>query len=246
MMMQALKAAAQQQGGAAIDFDIENDITWHSLFWAEGTAMTALAYGDTDAVTTWPNETSETDLTTSSLPYKASNPDLNGKPSVEMVSGNGVRLVGTWGTAPSNSAPVSMVIVVSNNTTDQNSRSLAHIGDAKFEARGDSGGSICVKAGGVRMLKINSVNNDTDGHLMVGVIFDDPTSALYVDGGTATNKDLGYTAFTGSTMGLGSANGGYRMRSDVALFGVYEGDITADPAWSAMESWVSYYYGVAI
>ena len=72
---------------AAGGFNPETDITWHSLFWAEGTDFVAEGYGDTDPITTWPNETGESDATQatgSRQPlYTASHASLNNQPAVD-------------------------------------------------------------------------------------------------------------------------------------------------------------------
>ena len=72
-------------------YTVEQWFDWHSLFWAEGQQFQAQGYADTNTVTTWPNETGESDLdsTDSTKPtYVASESDLNSKPAVSFTNHN--------------------------------------------------------------------------------------------------------------------------------------------------------------
>ena len=98
---------------AAGGFNPETDITWHSLFWAEGTGMTAQGYSNGDPVGTWPNETAESDATeaTNQPTYEASNTNLNSQPAVDFgAAGDFTKLVATSFTVDP-SSPWSLVVI---------------------------------------------------------------------------------------------------------------------------------------
>ena len=243
MMRQTMAAAQQQGGGAAIDFDVENDITWHSLFWAEGTAMTALAYGDTDAVTTWPNETGETNATGSGGAYSASDTLLNNKPAI-VLDGTGW-LESNFVTDATASCNVLVVLRYAAGHQSFIMDSYANANRYIIRADADTTNKVRAQAsagGGV------STTGTFPGGVAYGFRLESAIGGLdrfYVDGGLATSRTSGTNTFRGPSIGA-TYSGARKMIGAIALLAVYEGDITADPAWSAMRSWVSYYYGVTI
>ena len=47
-MRAAMLAATRKMAGGGGEFDPEADISWHSLFWAEGASFITQGYSDTD------------------------------------------------------------------------------------------------------------------------------------------------------------------------------------------------------
>lgn len=109
---------------AAGGFDPETDIAWHSLFWAEGTAFTALGLSDTDQVSTWPNETGESDATQATSAnkptYDASHADFNNQPVIDFTPGSSGQFLQTaaFSANPDYTDGVSIVIIVQLDATN--------------------------------------------------------------------------------------------------------------------------------
>lgn len=238
MMMQAASALIVPG-----DFDPETSITWHSLFWAEGTDFQAEGYSDTDNVTTWPNETGESDATQasgSSQPtYRSSVTALNNQPAVEGISSDKMPTA-AFSVAPSYASGVSVVAIA--NTT---SNSYIFGGIA-------SGNRNCVirAAGGWQIYAGSSVEqggtSDNDAHLLVAT-FDGSTGndTLTVDGTGVIDADSGSHTLTGVTL-MGRYTLGIPLVGHLAFLGVYEGDVTADGSWSDFTDWAEDHYGLTI
>jgi hypothetical protein len=217
-------------GGGA--FNPETDVTWHSLFWAEGTDMTALAYADAASVTTWPNETGGTDGTGTSATYSAS--AINGQPAVSFATGSSVN----WGNQTV-AQPYTVVAIVRNDeATVTQDRSVASFGvgpDMKLWIDFSKGWGLY--GGAVQY----SLAYDTNPALVVGHL-DGASSFLAVDGTNIVTANLGTKDASNSP-----ANIGENWDGDIAFVGIYEGgDITADASWPDFETWVSDHYGITI
>lgn len=246
----------QQGGGGGGAFDPETDISWHSLFWAEGTAFAAEGYSDTDSVDPWPNETSETDVTNvaQGVPtFVASSSPLNGQPAVDFGSGNSTRLEGTFTSGPSTSSGgfLSLVYVGEMNDVEPANRRCPIIlgsphdlgiftNNGNWEAVGDNGSP-----------ESDAVGADNGAYLVAlvckanGAVADD---VFNVDGTNLTAIDAERSATTFGKIYLGNNSNNsqhFGPGGHGALLGVYQGDIRADSAWSDFKSWVSSHYGIS-
>lgn len=223
-------------------FNPQNDITWHSLFWAEGTAFQSQGYSDTDSVTLWPNETGESDATqtTGSPAYNISNSLYNNKPTVDF-STNGMP-TSNFSSAPT--YPIS-TIVIANFGSTTNYRTLLDGNNSSHRnifQTSSSGAAYRTYAG----IAIEGGTPNTAPHLF-RLGFDGSTSEdpLYVDEAkvTMSSTNAGSSQITGLTLSYGS---GYNHGGAIALVGIYQGDITADTAWPDFTAWVTNHYGITI
>ena len=238
-------AAGVSVGGGA--FNPETDITWHSLFWAEGTDFQAQGYTDTDTVTNWPNETGETDAASSPAwpTFDASNPDLNGQPAVDFSTSNGTRIeTANFSTPPS--YPISVVVIGKFGAG-------SGLNDALFDGNDSTNrNSILIGSGSTWRIfatsgTVQGGTSDTNPHLFVGY-FDGSTGneRLDVDGTTVTSgSDAGSAQLDGLRIGNLRA-GTFSCEGHIAMLGIYEGDITADGSWGDFTTWVEDHYGLSI
>ena len=227
-------------GGA---FNPETDITWHSLFWAEGTDFVARGYSDTDPVGTWDNETGESDATeaTNKPIYDAVNPAYNDKPTLSFSTSTNKLTTTNFSSAVS--APNSIVVISNFGTTggyptmfdgnDTTNRQTLLLTSAKWE----------IFAG----IEIRSGTPDTNPHLFV-CYFDGSSGndTLDIDGTQILNSDAGGKTLDGLTIGNLITNLSNSVKGDIAFIGIYEGDITADGEWSNFTTWVEDHYGLTI
>jgi hypothetical protein len=243
-------------GGA---FDPSTDLTWHSLWWADGTNFTGL-YNDGDALDggpgtkPWPNETAEADLyllgtaATNDNPYDANDAEFNNQGAVAITSApfitNASISQESWTVDPDYTSGVSTVVVgklteVASNNTLTDGGSLAterNVIRAKSNNWSIYAGTT-IDTGGTP---------DTNVHLFTG-IFDGSTGAdkLIVDGTTVINTNAGSGQLKEFALG-GTRAGANLGKPKIALCGVYEGDITADSEYSNFTDWVETYYGLTI
>lgn len=219
-------------------FNPETDMTWHSLFWAEGSAFTALGLSNGDPIGTWPNEAGESSASSSggNRPvYVAAEGDLSGKPSVDFL-GSRYLVTSAFGSNPS--YPISIVMVVSDLSHDQplidgiNSSNRNHI----YE----SGDDFAIYAGSTR-----GSSRSYAGHAAIIAKFDGGTGSdvLIVEGSTVINANAGSQTLTGLAIGVNFTLGAYRHEGTIAFLGIYEGDIESDPAYADLKAWVLSHYG---
>lgn len=224
-----LSAAAPVRQQVAV-FNPETSIGWHSLLWAEGTAMTAQGYSDTDPVGTWPNETGESDATgVNSGVFNTSNAVFNNRSSVNFFAPDNLTM--TFGTGLDYTNGASFVMIgratSAGNSTHNYCTGFQRGGQWRLNA------GILITGGG------RDANANIFNWFYPGAAGD---SSLWVNDslvltGDAGSNEVGATSFyvAGST-----------YDNEFCLMGIYEGDITADSNWSAFMSWASDYYGVAI
>jgi hypothetical protein len=237
-----LAAAPAAAGG----FDPETDITWHSLFWAEGTDFVAQGYSDTDPVGTVPNETGESDATstTTARPlYTASSATLNNKPALSWTQPKYSRTA-AFSVAPSYTSGVSIVII---GFVNWNSTAFLVDGIAASNRNGiyqaDAATDAWALYAGTASLGTAS---DSSPHLFVGKFSTSGNDLLRVDGGTVHDAEAGSQTLTGLTLGAHATLNTLGANGDIALVGVYEGDIEADGSWSSFETWAETHYGLTI
>lgn len=223
---------------AAGGFNPETDITWHSLFWAEGSDFLALGLADTDAVTTWPNETGETDATGSGPTYSAEG--MNGvRPSVTFTT-RGIRTA-SFASAPDYTSGVSIVAVVSQADSSGDRRVADGIAGRNIVY--STGTGYGIYAGGFVPGASNS-HEPFYSSLVVGW-FDGGAANdwIDVDDVRSATGAAGAGQITGLTIGADqSGDTVIPWKGEIALLGIYEGDVTADPAWADFVAWVTDHY----
>lgn len=230
--------------GAA--FDVETDIAWHSLWWAEGTNFAAEGYGNGDQVDVWPNESAESDLSqavAADRPLYVSS-GIGGRPAVDFVDD----LDGMAGTLSAGlSQPFTLVALCSFDDADQNSRTvMGDYASCRIRTSSSGNGQVRLEAGTDTQPRVDSSPNGT-AYLWVGV-FDGASSVIYRNGtqfgpsGTPGSNALSTTMEVGSS----GSGGGSGMPGIYPLFAVYDGDLATDGNWSAFKSWVASHYGLTI
>lgn len=242
-MKAASKLLLPNFAAAGGGFNPETDITWHSLFWAEGTDFVAHGYSDSAKIGTWPNESGEIDATQAGADgvkpsYDAVVPALNDKPAVNF-DGNDL-LQATFSTGPSSSL-VSHVIV-GQATTNPVVWCGVSMNNDRPKMFAGSGIGWSMFAG----VTLSGSAVDTSPHLLVGVFSSSGGDTLHLDGALDATGDAGSTLNTTSvTLGRNADSTQY-WTGPIALIGIYNGDITADGSWADFESWVTSHYGITI
>jgi hypothetical protein len=217
-------------GGGA--FNPETDVTWHSLFWAEGTDFKALGLADAASVTTWPNETGEQDATATGTPLYDEVSNLNSQPAVLFDGTGDYFRTAAFTTGPDYTSGVSIVAVTktANTTANQTYFDGSDPTSADRNAvKGQASGTVW---------RLNAGNNqdaggwDTSAHLLVAQ-FDGGSGneSLAVDGAVVIDGSAGPKGLVGLSIGV-QYNDGASLDGEIALLGIYEGgDITADASW---------------
>jgi hypothetical protein len=241
--LNSLAGITQQQGVPA--FNPETDITWHSLFWAEGTDFVALGLADGAAVATWPNETAEVNAINASLPptYDAVNALFNDAPVVVFANANNGFQTANFTTAPVYTAGVS-IIVVGRTSQFVNSRTFFDGNDATNR------NLLYVQAGPVWRLFAGADQNvslgGTDASFL-STFWTGGTGSenLTINGTSRISGDAGSQTLDGFSIGTDRADTG-TLTGEIALVGIYEGDITADGEYANFKTWVTDHYGITV
>jgi len=256
MSMQSLGGILQQQGAAPGVFDPETDIGWHSLFWAEGTNMTAEGYTNLDDVGTWPNETAESDLTQSTTLWKPHYTDskatLNNKPAVQYDGTNTHLLdLASWTSDPGYSSTYLTVVFVF--TVDSASAGLWYLASTSLSQASNRHQMWLQPETPMRMAAYHGATQANNG--TVG------TSNFHRYRFISTSaNDLGYineveriagnagtgTGFDAFALGNNPSTRSSELDGAVALVGIYEGDITADGSWADFKTWIDDHYGITL
>lgn len=246
MSTQARRRCVAAAGGG--DFDPESDIDWHTLFWAEGTDFVAEAYSDTDSVGTWPNETGESDATeaTNQPVYDDSLAALNNQPAVTFGGSTLVKLqTSAFSSNPDYTAGVSIIAIVDKTGTGQyngicdgigtSNRNLIYSGVSELRPQIFAGSAVTAGADG------------WTGQFLVRGFFDGSTGTdtLHLNETVRCSGSAGAHTLTGVRIGNIIA-GAQSLKGSMALFGIYEGDITADGSWSDFTDWAEDHYGLTI
>ena len=241
--------AVQPAAGGGGPFNPETDITWHSLFWAEGTDFVAQGYSDTDGVTTWPNETGEVDMAGSGVDqtYDASDTVLNNQPSVQFSGTAGIGMEGAFTTAPDYTSGMSVVTVARTTATDAIygywSDADSHA-SGSLQQRANGSGRWTIWAG---VTSLSGGQPTVGAHLLTAFMSGSAVvnSRLDVDGTNVLDGDAGSNQIT--KFRLGTLHGDDRhLQGAIAFVGVYEGDITTDGSFADLETWVEDHYGITI
>lgn len=236
-----LAGILQQQGaGGGGAFDVENDITWHSLFWAEGTTFTAPSDGAD--VTTWDNEVSgEVDLdgTGHAPSYSAAVANLNSQPAIDFDGSNEYMQTLAFNTSLSG---LSVVVVANFDTVgnfvfdDTNTTNRVYVNQP-------SGTAWRVHAGGTNQ----EAGTPATGAQLLVVNYDGSSGVdeLDVNGTNVVSGNAGSNIFDALTVGAAQSGAG-EMNGQIALFGLYDGDVRDDAEWSNFTSWVNSHYGITV
>lgn len=255
MSLTSLPGILQQQGAGP--FNPETDITWHSLFWAEGTNMAAQGYSDLDDVGTWPNETAESDLTQSTTlwrpHYEDSKATLNNKPAVQ-YDGSSTHLLTltSWTADPGYSSTYLTVVFVF--TIDSATTSISYLASSSLTEASDRhqywhqpnssnriatyhGATQTDAVGGTTGAKFFRFRNISTTANDLGLI--NETQRIAGNAGTGTGFDA-------LAVGNRATDRAREMNGAMAFVGIYEGDITADGSWSDFKTWVTDHYGITL
>ena len=222
-----------------VPFDPQTAFTWHSLFWAEGSDFTALGLADTAAVTTWPNEAAESDATRqlTTVTYDAAHASFNNQPVVDVNSGY---LAFTPGVDPTQ--PFS-IVAVCRWASLTGSHFL--ITDADASRRIYAGTSNYFISNGTSDLPSSSAT-DTNAHLLNGLFSATANERLDIDGINVVNAAGGSSGFQGAIRIGADGNGNNRLVGQIALLGLYLGDITGADQWPDFKRWVTSHYGITV
>jgi hypothetical protein len=229
---------------AGPSFDPETDITWHSLFWAEGTDFVAQGYTNGDAVGTWPNETGETDATaTTGATFTAADADLNSQPSVATTVAANLQTA-AFSSNPSYTSGVSIVVI-------------GYVGEESngvfFDGRVSTNRNNLWRQFTLYKIfagsSVSSAVVATVGAKLMVAQFDGGagSDSLVVNGTSILSGNAGAQTLTGASLATRFSKGATEASlGSWALFGVYEGDITVDGAYADFEAWVTSHYGITI
>jgi len=242
-------SSGQNIAAAASSFNPETDITWHSLWWAEGTAMAALGLSNGASVTTWPNETTETDATGTSITYVASSGVLNSQPSVANTTG--YLTTTNFSVAPSFASGLSVVMIHGPDTHGNNTS--AH---ALCDGNGSSvrvyalqqatTGYWGVYRGATSLFGTNATNDA--GLTVIYCVSATGNTSLIRNGTTVAGPgSSGVSGLAGVTL-LNNKDKATATAwtGEMALYGIYEGNITADGEYANFKSWILSYYGITV
>lgn len=222
-------------------FDVETSINWHTFFWAEGTLFQGEGYSNGNDVTTWPNETGESDLAEATNPPSYITSGIGGQPS---VTGDGTEYMQTSAFSVDPTYPATIVLIGSydgntgftryifDSLTSGNQNALVHTGTPAWQIRAptaQSGGSGGNAEHFLRATFDGSSGNDT----------------LHVDENLAINANAGDRTLDGITL-FANLSLGFIANATVSLFGIYEGDLSADSNFDALKAWVTDHYGITL
>jgi len=228
-MSLAKRLLSVQPSGGGGSFNPETDITWHSLFWTEGTEFIARGYTNGSTVGTWDNEGDDANATGGTGILATSNALFGSRPTVDHGPfSSGAQ---TFSVAPS---AVCTVVGIVRHTVITNDRSLWQSADPRVTG-GERGDRWNLKAGSNNCAGGTS---DMDPHMRVWYL-NGSSSKVDVDGANIVTGDPGSHTITGS-MDWGVND------CEVSLWGIYNGDITADLAYADFKTWVDDHYGITI
>jgi len=226
-MSLAKRLLSVQPSGGGGSFNPETDITWHSLFWTEGTEFIARGYTNGSTVGTWDNEGDDANVTGGTGILATSNALFGSRPTVNHgASSSGMQ---TFSVAPS---AVCTVVGILRHAVI--SGEIWMSANPKVEG-GERNGSWNLWAGA---WGASGGTSDMDPHMRVWYL-NGSSSKVDVDGANIVTGNAGHHNITGS-MDWG------RKACEVSLWGIYNGDITADPAYADFKTWVDDHYGITI
>jgi hypothetical protein len=226
-------------------FDPEAGITWHSLFWAEGTAFKALGLSDGGAVASWVNETGETDAGGVLGPvYEASTSGLGNRPSVDFTAAGSYCKALGWTVDPDYTNGVSIVAV---------NRTALTTGGIRVVCDGSTGSSNALFTNATQWSMFAGATagggsagvHDNFGTVLVG----------HFDGANSDLEITGTATVTAGNPGSEQLDGDFYIGSDkaeapaaafgghIAFLGIYEGDIRLDANYKALEGYLYLHYG---
>jgi hypothetical protein len=230
-------------GGGGGPFNPETDIAWHSLFWAEGTAFTALGLADGAAVTEWPNETGESDMTEATNQPVFVESGVGGQPSVDFTAASSQKLTSaTFSTAPSGA--ITYVVIFKSDITTGTPRLMCGTADSSQLYVASNTALWFGRTGGGTFLG-PSGTYDTADHLLTAYMDPSGNELMMVDGVAGTPTAAGSTGTTNLRVAADDAGGNF-FDGKIAFAGIYEGDILQDAKIQEFANWVSDHYGIII
>jgi hypothetical protein len=227
-----------------------SNIAWHSLFWAEGEAFTALGLANDASVFLWPNETGETDATGSGwVPnYRTDGgADYNNRPVVDFDNNvQSVLKALVWNTQP---GATRTYIVVGNRGVNSGTYGTIFDGDTTDASRR---AKIGMNIGQTFWSTAIGTTSDIDTNIVpdfVPHLFELRTSTALtdrfkIDGIVGYEGNAGNSDTRGVCIGNYAVNS-YSARGKIAFVGVYDGDFSQDPNYPAFCQWVTEHYGIS-
>lgn len=228
-------------------FTDPSDMTWHSLYWTGGTAFAGQGYADTNVVPTWPSETGSSALTQGVAADQpvltAALAGLNNQPAVAFDTSDWMS-TGTYAPAVDYSAGVSVVCVFSG----------LGVGGATYglhDGKSSGGRMFLASSSNLWALTSGSVisgGTPTSGAHMSRCFYSGASGgneSIYINEALIATGDGGNQEATGLTLAA-AFNASNKGAPDVALIGIYEGDISADAFWSDFTAWVTAEYGISL
>lgn len=239
--MRAVGVLGQQAppgGGGGFDPTIVN---WAHLYWSEGSAFTALAYGADAEVTSWPDEISTDDLASvaTSYPLHRTTGGPNGTPAVQGDGTNdyltvtfGASITGTW-----------TVVLVAVEQVNSNRR---------FFDNGAAGGPTALDTQATTPNYLATAGtNRTGGTPSNGAsrfieVSSGSSPYLAVDGTSVVTNTIGTGDLVGITLFAGRDTTTRSSAHQLALVGIYDGNARADGNWATFKAAAATHYGITI
>lgn len=223
-------------------FDPRRAVPWHSVFWAGDPSWTNP--GDGNPVSSWRDGSGNgRDLGNTGTvrpTFRASTAAFNGRPTIQ---GDGVDdlLYATFASVPQ---PYSIVVV--GSMTGGTYPAVAGGGsstggsDLVLLYRSTSG-HFKIYAG---TADVGPSSGDADPHAF-RALFNGASSALAVGSGITTGNPGNRAIARLNACGTAYTNANTKSAGHVAFLGLRAGDITADPGWPALQSWIATHYAIA-
>jgi hypothetical protein len=233
-------------------FNPESDIVWHSLFWAEGTAFTALGLSDTDPVSTWPNDGASAVVMSAvgTPPEYQTSSVFNGKPAVSFANttkGMSTATVGTnppWATTLNldyTNGVSAVVITLMPEVVPNGSSAWGRVNDSPRWSM--YRGSTTNWYWSVSSQGPARAGADGNPHLFFG-LNGGGFGRMEVDGkgwdeaGAAGASLQAFTMYSNLT--------GDSPSGAVAFWALYEGDFRQDPKYNDFLLWANEHYGLQV
>lgn len=196
---------------------------WHTLLWAGGPAMTALALADASAVATWPDESGNgndaTQSTSGSRPtFRASRSTFNNKPAVD-YSGSRFMSVDPFATI---TAPFTILAVAKLASFSASSYYLLSDGDDATNRAwtGVNGATSKWTMSDGTAAGDSTLTGDANLHCFA-FEFDGASSKLHVDG-TVDTVNAGTAELDGARVGAFHSGASFFWPGDIAVWGIVD------------------------
>ena len=257
--------AAAAGGG----FNPETDITWHTLFWAEGTKYKATNSVNNAQITTVPDEygaaADDATMATGSAHFTHQTGTagvLNGQPHWKTSSySHGNMTTGTWAKAVPSGPTTSLIIICEPNAP----RSMGMMMDGPMAGNGygivqdhmsaglriygndtigltSFGTGHILPGGSVNAIRISRSTIVADAYIHLNSIAPIPF-------GTASTGGFASYGYPNQGVQLNSfsqTGGTYPFQGAMPFVGIYDGQISSHAQWSNLKAWALSHYGATL